>query len=172
LQSDSQQTGIYPKGESQAHETMSEPIELDTSKRTSVLNPLRKKAQYKALSPERNDGVFIGETRCQLLRFRHTGLVSLMLPFVIWTEPKGENRPRRCFHLPFHPSFHPASTAKCHHKHQAVSPRQCSVRRRTGGRERGGGDPPFWRQMPSQPFGFRALHFCLRESPPPLPVLA
>jgi len=54
--------------------------------------------------------------RCQPLRLRHGRLVNRMLPFVMWTELKGENRPIRCFHLSFHPSFHPAPSAKYPHR--------------------------------------------------------
>lgn len=54
---------------------------------------------------------------------------------------------------------------------QAVSPPQFGFRGRTGGRQRGGGDPLLPANAVPVPFGFRALHACSRESPSPLPVL-
>ena len=61
---------------------------------------------------KRRSGSFGWRRRKCQLRLRPTRSVKRMLPSVIWTEFQGENRPIWCFHLLFHPSFHPSATAK------------------------------------------------------------
>jgi len=80
--------------------------------------------------------------RCQPLRLRHGRLVNRMLPFVMWTELKGEKQADKVFSPFLSPIVSPRPECQVPTP-QAVSPRQRGVWGRTGGRRTGGGDPPF-----------------------------